>query len=122
MRRMDITMFSQEDLCEAWNTLNSWEWYEGFGEKPKDFDKMPFYRRTLLERIFHVPAREDYISPLCRAIENMVPYKELLRYRNVHDLGKTNEEFEIWWFLQEGGCFTGNLETFRYFSKFLEQS
>ncbi len=117
MRETDITKFSQEELCKAWDILSGWEWYEGFGEKPKDFDKMIPYRRTLLEKIFHAPARDDYISPLCRAIENVVPRKELLRYHNIHNLGKTNEEFETFWFLNEGGCFTGSSETLKYFSK-----
>lgn len=94
---VDISKFSQQELCEADDVLNSWGWYEGFGEKPEGFDDMPDYRRTLKEKIFHVPAKEDYIFPYCAAMNRIVPEKELLRYHHIHNLGRTNEEFEKWW-------------------------
>ena len=118
---MDITKFSQEQLCEAYNALNHWEWYDGFGEKPSDFDNMIWYRRTFFEKLFHVQSRWDYIHPLCNAIRNIVPEKELLRYHHIHNLGRTNEEFETWWFLESGGCFTNARKSFEYFSKLQER-
>lgn len=117
---MDITKFSQEELCEAYDVLNGWGWYEKFGEKPTGFDEMPNYRRTFIEKVFRVPSKEDYIGPLCKAIENVVPQKELLRYHHIHNLGSTIEEFETWWFLESGGCFNG--KSFGYFAKLPGQS
>lgn len=116
---MDITKLTQEQLCEAYSIMNSWGWYDDLGEKPPGFDNMIRYRRTIFEKLFRVPAREDYISPLMRAIERVVPEKELLRYHHIHNLGRTNEEFETFWFLDSGGCFTGSREAFQYFSKYL---
>lgn len=94
---IDITGFSQEELCEAYGVLNDWEWYDGFGKKPDGFDDLPLYCRTIKEKLFHHPARIDYIDPYFKAIMDIVPEKELLRYSHIHDLGHTNEEFEIWW-------------------------
>lgn len=98
MEKIDITGFSQEELCEAYSVLNSWEWYDGFGNKPDGFDDMPQYRQTVKEKLFHRPARTDYIDPYFKAISDSVPEKELLRYHHIHNLGHTNEEFESWWY------------------------
>jgi len=98
---MDISKFSQEELCEAYDIMNSWGWYDKFGEKPEGFDNMPNYRRTLMEKVFHVPTKEDYISSFCMAIVEAVPEKELLRYHHIHNLGRTDEEFEKWWLTEK---------------------
>ena len=92
-----IPTFNQAELCEIYSNANSWGWDERLGEMPDEFYKLPEYNWKLLHMFIRRRTRYDYIHPICEAIRAIVGEKELLRYHNVHNLKRTNEEFEQTW-------------------------
>lgn len=79
-------------LAEIWNTLNVWEWHEKAGEKPENFDELPDFSRDK-----DVESKYTYVSPIINEIINKIGYKECLRWHHIHNLSRTNDEFEDWW-------------------------
>lgn len=101
-----IKDLTTEDLCRIYHKCNVWEWPSELGEKPKGYDKLPNFPNWFQD-LFHITTKHD-------------SEKELLRYHHIHNLKCTNDEFEMWWFLTEGGAFSGKLKVVEYFSKLLE--
>ena len=110
-----IKDFTTEELCRIHSKCNGWEWPSELGEKPDEYDKLSDFPNCI-QRLFHITTKHDYIRPIMKAIEEIVPEKEILRYHHIHNLGYTNDEFEMWWFLKNGGAFSGNLKVAEYFS------
>ena len=114
-----IKDLTTEDLCRIYHKCNVWEWPSELGEKPKGNDKLPNFPNWFQD-LFHITTKHDYVHPIMMSIEKLVSEKELLRYHHIHNLKCTNDEFEMWWFLTEGGAFSGKLKVVEYFSKLLE--
>lgn len=112
--------FTIEDLCRIRDKCNRWEWPSELGDKPEGYDKLSNFPNAI-QRIFHITTKHDYIWPIINAIERIVPRKEISRYNHIHKLGYTNDEFEMWWFLENGGAFSGNPKVAEYFSRLLER-
>lgn len=84
---------TKDELCEIYDKLNRWGWDERIGEKPEGWDEMHYWKIGLWpER-----TRDNYLRPICERITEIVSEKELLRYHHIHNLHRTNEEFEMWW-------------------------
>ena len=98
----ELKQYSQLELCEIYDTLQSWEWDERIGAKPQGFDELPNYNYKLRHKLLKPKTKEDYINPVIAAIEKTVPRKELFRYHHLHNLKRTNEEFERWWSEERG--------------------
>lgn len=88
-----INSLSNEELCEVYNVLNHWGWDDRIGEKPDGWERLHYWKVGLWpER-----TRHSYLEPICKRISEIVSEKELLRYHHIHNLHRTNEEFEMWW-------------------------
>lgn len=98
----ELKQYSQLELCEIYDVLQSWEWDERIGEKPQGFDELPNYNYKLRHKLLKRKTKEDYINPVIAAIEKTVPRKELFRYHHLHNLKRYNEEFEDWWSKERG--------------------
>jgi hypothetical protein len=81
-----------EVLARYWNEFNCWSWPEELlSLKPEGYDDMPLSERHII------------IRPAMHAISDKVPEKELLRYHHLHNLSRTETEFEAWWAKSEAG-------------------
>lgn len=92
-----LANYTQEELCQIYNNLNSWEWDDLIGEKPKGFDELPRYNIKFIHKVAKRKTKAEIINPIMQYIEMLVPWKERLRYHHVHNLNSSNEQFEIWW-------------------------
>ena len=71
---------SRERMIEMDNELNSWGWPEELGAVPESEKRREGIRRTVRSRI-----------------ESEVGHKARLRYHHIHNLHRTEQEFEDWW-------------------------
>lgn len=79
------------------NKLNSWQWPDDFPiEKPEGFDVLPSYSMNK-----NIKTKHNIISPLIDDITKIVGHKETLRWHHIDNLGKTNFQFEVWWFFDK---------------------
>lgn len=92
---MDLSKFSTEDLCEIYDKISSWEWDERIGQKPKNFDNMPLWKEHFWQRKVHT--RFFYLEPIYKQIKHKVGEKKLLHYHHIHNLHRTEEQFQEWW-------------------------
>lgn len=88
-----IKGLTDEELCEIYHVINKFEWDKRLGDIPEGFERLEDCKKTILKR----RTRSDYLMPICAYIESVVTRKELLKYHHIHNLHKTNEEFEDWW-------------------------
>lgn len=80
-----ISSFSEEELLEMGRRLNRYEWPEELGSAPEGFEGM------CLE------VKRFCIEPWADAIDLHTSKKARLRYRHIHELGNSEEQFEDWW-------------------------
>ena len=86
-----------------YSNLNSWRWDDHLGEKPTDWDDMPWYKdkKILFYNTYEddpkVRTRYKIIEPINKYIESEIGSKEILRYHHLHNCGRTNQQFEEWW-------------------------
>lgn len=93
---MRVATYEKEVLCEIYERTNSFQWDDRLGEKPEKFDVLPDYNSKWWH-IFRKETKWKFTHPICEAIRVLVGEKELLRYHHVHNLGRTDEEFEQFW-------------------------
>lgn len=90
-----LRSYSTSELCEIYENLNHWNWDERVGEKPCDWDDIPYTYHGMRKQ-----RRTKYkvISPFLKNIKHIVGEKEILRYHNVQYLrSMNNNEFEEWY-------------------------
>lgn len=87
-----MTQDEIEKLARWANILNGWKWPDDLPGKPLGFDMMPAYLYSGECKI----SQYAIISPLCALIAVLIGEKEILRWHQVHNLGRTDEEFEVW--------------------------
>jgi hypothetical protein len=83
-----------EKIARWANTLNSWEWPDDLGGKPDGWDSMPSIARKGDD---FVPNKYDWSGSILSRIDKIIGHKEFLRWHHIHNLNRTNEEFETWW-------------------------
>ena len=77
---------------EIHNTLNGWDWPEQLNHvKPDWWDGED--KKDLMDR------KQKIIVPIHDEIEKLFTRKERLKYHHIHNMGRTEEEFEMWWWL-----------------------
>lgn len=94
---MELNEFTNEELCEIYENLNSWKWDPRVCEEPEGWEKLPKYNRHWYHKVLGRKTKVDYIDPILILIKEMVPEKEISRYHNVNVLKISNEAFERWW-------------------------
>lgn len=73
----------REQYPEIWNELNQFQWHPALGSAPQGWDSMTYKEK--------MPYIETWNSVLnCSE-------KEKLRYHHIHNLGRTEQQFEDWW-------------------------
>lgn len=93
----DLSRFTEEELCQIYDNLNSWRWDDRLGEKPNGWDNLPNFRSTRIgERLFN--SKFKIITPIKHEIVCMVGNKKLHEWHWIHNLHKTKEEYEAWLF------------------------
>ena len=85
-----------QELCEIYQKTNSWDWDLRMGDEPEDWEQLVICKNRWWKEKCSV-TRYSYIKPINEYIRNAVSEKELLRYHHIHNLHRTNEEFEMWW-------------------------
>jgi hypothetical protein len=89
---------SDQELIEVDDTLNGWDWDERLGPEPEDWKRLPWYKHNIFGfNKKHVKTRLNIVDPLMHYIETKVSRKAILRYHHVHNLGRTEQQFEDWW-------------------------
>lgn len=87
-----IDILSDIEKCEVYDKLNSWRWDERLGEPPENWERLKRFRD-------YIPgiSKMSYTWPLMLYIESTVGNKAILRHHHIHNLNRTEEEFEKWW-------------------------
>lgn len=79
---MTIDLDQDTNTLARWaNTLNKWTWPDDLPGKPENFDTF----------------QGDAIAPIMKEIKQRIGDKEILRYHHLHNLKRSNEDFETWW-------------------------
>lgn len=86
-----------ETLARWHNTINGWEWPDDLPSKPEGFDEMPYYFLRDDPRRYTEPCKFTASWLVAKRIEGIIGEKECLRWHHLHNLGRTNEQFEKWW-------------------------
>jgi hypothetical protein len=81
-----------ETLSRWYNTLNNWEWPDDLIGKPEFWDNLFDYLENKNE-----VSKFVIITPIQNIIEQLIGRKECLRWHHIHNLDRTNDEFEKWW-------------------------
>ena len=82
----DYRTCSDDRLGLAWARLNTWKWDHLFGEEPKGFYDL------------NQADKHKIISPLMRKIEAEFAHRATSKAWWIHELGKTEEEWQRWYF------------------------
>jgi len=104
-----IAELSKDELCEIYDNANSWKWDRRLGEMPEGFESLPNFNWKWYHSLFRRKSKEIYIGPVCEAISKIVGEKQLLKYHHLHNLGRSSEEFERFWNIQQIEKVTGIL-------------
>lgn len=88
-----------DELPAVYSNLNRWEWDERLGKKPVDWDDLEkfHHKRFSYKEDKRTKTKHKIIAPLIASIEYRVSEKALFRYHHVHNLGRTDQQFEDWW-------------------------
>lgn len=81
-----------ETLAEIWNKLNEWEWDIRLGKTPKNYEILPYWCQDK-----SILTKNKINKPIMKTIKNIIGEKECLRWHQINNRKKTNEQFEIWW-------------------------
>ncbi len=85
-----------EQQARWWNTFNGWNWPEDYPKiKPKDFDSLPILG---FKNPLNYYSKNMLISPNMEIIVMKIGMKECMRWHWLHNLKRTNSQFEWWWF------------------------
>ena len=82
-----VKAIPKSSLVRIKDEMNNWNWPEELGEAPEGWETM-----TLDEKFDHPKFRAINLELDCR-----VSKKASLRYHHIHNMGRTEEEFEDWW-------------------------
>jgi hypothetical protein len=93
VNRLELEI-SKKELAEIYNKLNNWEWDYRLGVKPENWDMLPNYKR---ENVYSYLTKFEISKPYVILIKKAIGEKECLRYHHMHNLGKSNLQFEIYW-------------------------
>ena len=71
MRKVDLSMYSDEELESIGRTVNMWEWDDRIGKKPWMFDQMErykkfdniAYRKKMLQKAFGPSEKQKNPTP-----------------------------------------------------------
>ena len=93
----------EKEWPAVYDTLNHWEWDSRLGDKPAGWDNMPRY--TLKKFLWSTICRENkrartrsrIIEPILQYIDGLIGHKAILRYHHLHNLHRTEQQFEDWW-------------------------
>lgn len=103
MKRYEIRKllynFPNDELCEIYDTISNWKWDERLGKIPENFYELPLYTRIGIDK--KGITRDTYLRPFCEEIRRIVSEHDLLKYHHLHNLNKTEDEFERWWIRSE---------------------
>jgi hypothetical protein len=81
-----------EILAKWHRELNTWKWPDNFPfAKPDGFDELPNYMTD------GSPSKHEVIRKYMEALEILCPAKEIYRYVQTKEMGKTEVEFEKFW-------------------------
>jgi hypothetical protein len=95
---MELSDIKTEKLAEWENIFNSWDWPSDFPYlKPSDWDDLKNYNHDPSIRTKYTESH-NYMAD----IENIIGYKEFLRWAHIHEDGVTNFQFEVYWFFNHG--------------------
>lgn len=92
-----VQHFSDDELCEIYENVNSYKWDNRLGEKPVGFDSLDMYNRKHIDKITKRKTKSDYVQAAVTAIGLLVPQKKLHHHGMVVKLGWSEERFESWW-------------------------
>ena len=96
-----IAKLSVEELCEVYDNTNSFKWDERLGKEPDGFYELPLFNSRLIHKIIRRRTRYEYVHRVNDVIRSVVEEKDLLRYHHLHNLHRTNEQFEEFWRCRE---------------------
>lgn len=82
-----VKAIPKSSLVRIKDEMNHWNWPEELGEAPAGWEAM-----TMDEKFKHPKFRA-----ICSELDSHVFEKASLRYHHIHNLGRTEEEFEDWW-------------------------
>lgn len=85
---------SNKELAEIYNKLNNWQWDYRLGVKPENWDQLPDYKS---KNVYSYLTKYKISKPYVILIKKAIGEKECLRFHHIHNLGRTNFQFEIWW-------------------------
>jgi len=101
---IELNKVPENEWMSIYDNLNDWTWDDRLGEKPDDWDTMRHvkYRKILWHTSFYFVNHKartlcNIICPIQDYVESCVGKKAILRYHHIHNLGRTNQEFEDWW-------------------------
>lgn len=95
--RQKIKLCTREQLLQIHYDLNEWRWNDLLGEKPDDFDNLPYLNYKLIHRLIRRKNKYDIIHPISVYICGMFSKKELLHYYSVICCGMTEAKFDKFW-------------------------
>ena len=78
-----IESIPREKYPEIWDKLNCYEWHPALGNAPQGWDSM-----TRDEKMPYIETWNAVLD--CSE-------KEKLRFHHIHNLGRTEQQFEDWW-------------------------
>ncbi|WP_405101745.1 hypothetical protein [Oceanobacillus sp. FSL H7-0719] len=85
---------SKQDLIEIGSRLNSWNWDERLGNKPKDWDVIPNF---MINEGYKLETKHKIMAPYVDYIESKTTEKERFKYHHMHNCHMTRLEHELWW-------------------------
>ena len=85
---------SIEKLARWVCTLNNWEWPEDLEGKPNGWEN---FSAILRDNEAFFPNKYHWVGSIIKGIERIIGKKEVLRWHHIHNLDRTNDEFERWW-------------------------
>lgn len=81
--RKKIDLCTREQLLQIRHDLNNWKWNNLHGEKPDDFENLPYSNTKWLHKLTKRENKYDIVHPIIMYISGMFSEKELLHYHNV---------------------------------------
>lgn len=92
------TLDNIDRLGLAYCRLNSWQWDEIVGEKPKDFDSLPNYKRGGFQNIFKKQrTKHDYIKGKMEKLISVIGEENASRCWWKFEKIGTEEEWLEWY-------------------------
>ncbi|MDD5006722.1 MAG: hypothetical protein PHS33_09515 [Candidatus Omnitrophica bacterium] len=81
-----------ETLARWLDDLNSWRWPKDMPFKPIGYDELPMFSKDKKARTKYRTQKTIFIFLL-----HIIGDKESLRYHWIHNLHKSNFQFELWY-------------------------